>query len=71
MDQSIYGQSQNYKSLRLAQEETGNNPSGVAINKTGMAGFEDAPPAYMNSAARSDATDSVKYYVLQDAAKYT
>ena len=65
MNRVVYGQSQDYKSLGLI-----NGDNGMLLkNATGAQDpVKDSPSAYMNTTG-SNASDSVKYYVLEDAAK--
>ena len=60
IDQVVYGPAQGDKSLRPMVDNRNTFVNNLKEN--------DLPPAYMNTAG-SDASDSVKYYVLDDAAK--
>ena len=66
MNQVVYGQSKAYKSLRPIHED---NRKFVGNSNDVPTTDQDLPPAYMNTNG-SDVSDSVKYYVLEDATKF-
>ena len=65
-NQVVYGQAQGYKSLRPINEA---NDTLVAKSKGIQDTGNESQPAYINTQG-SDASNSVKYYVLEDAAKF-
>ena len=63
INQEMYGQPQGYKSLRPIHED-----NSVMLEKSKVEYEKNPQPAYMNT-NESDTSDSVKYYVLEDASK--
>ena len=66
MNQAVYGQSQGYKSLRPIHD---NNSKFLSNSNDVPTTDQGSQPAYMNTNG-SDVSDSVKYYVLEDATKW-
>ena len=64
INQAVYGQPQGYESLRPIHED-----NSIMLHNLKVECKQNPPPACMNT-NESDASDSVKYYVLENNAKH-